>query len=123
VTGQSFTKRGRLCAQADIDRLLKKGKTFSEGALKIKIAGNKMSYNRLAIRIPARAMKKSHERNALRRRIKEIYRGSTSSFKKGYDILVSVRKSDKIPKDYKTVEDLLFTLLTKCGILNETDSD
>ena len=89
---QTFKKEERLCSKKSIDFLFAKGKSFYLHPFKIKWAFEdiKMIYPvQILIVVPKRYFKKAHDRNKIKRHIREAYRKNKSIL---YDSLVAKEK-------------------------------
>jgi ribonuclease P protein component len=74
---QTFKKEERLCSKKSIDFLFAKGKSLYINPFKIKWANQNFNTNypvQILIVVPKRYFKKAHDRNKLKRQIREVYR-------------------------------------------------
>ncbi len=123
----TFSKQERLCGKKYIDELYEKGKVFQISHLRITIL--KHNYNTIApvmilAAVPKSLFKNAHERNLLKRRIKEAYRlnkglllNHTENF--GSKYFLSFRYSSKNIEPYSVIEKSIQKVLIK--INQQTD--
>src|SRR5687768_12587610 len=79
----TFKKTERLCSKKDIELLYSKGRSKFNHPLKVYWLSNQFDGPfpaRLVISVPKRLFKKAHERNRIKRQIREAYRLNKSSF-------------------------------------------
>lgn len=80
-----------VCDARAFDRVFHDGRHAVKGELSLHYAANGMGLSRFAFVIPAKAGK-AHERNELRRKMREIAREAQPSVEPGYDFVFIVRK-------------------------------
>jgi ribonuclease P protein component len=82
-------KTSRLQKKSDIDSVFKKGKSFREGLILLKVLKTGLESSRFAFVISHKVSKKATVRNKLRRRLKNIFQNSLKDGKgMSADILV-----------------------------------
>lgn len=89
---QTFNKQERLCSKKQIDLLFDKGKSNYAYPLKFMYVevNTKLQYPAQAMFVvPKRQFKKAHDRNLLKRRMREAYRLNKVNF---YEYLHSINK-------------------------------
>lgn len=78
MSDRSFPKRERLCAQSDIDRLFRDGRTLRHGPLTLRwVLGPTSAVEgpvKVLISVPKRRVPKSVDRNRIKRQLRELYR-------------------------------------------------
>lgn len=107
---KKLTQKERLKGRNDFLRVLRTGSTKKEPYLKGFICRNGLDYNRIAVVIPKRAGK-SHERNYIRRSIKEIYRTNKNRLYNGFDIVFRVYSGDFASQDYERKKEIILSCL------------
>ncbi len=80
-----------VCDARAFDRVFQEGRHAVKGDLSLHYAANGMGLSRFAFVIPAK-VGKAHERNALRRKLREIAREAQPGVETGFDIVFIVRK-------------------------------
>lgn len=98
-------------------RLYQKGKCAPGRCLVVYCRKNGLSYNRLGL---TAGTKLGHAvvRNRIRRRIREAYRLSESSYVLGYDIVI-VARHRAADADFKEIEACLRTQFEKLGLIRK----
>ncbi|ABV33359.1 ribonuclease P protein component [Pseudothermotoga sp.] len=82
----------RLRFSRDFDRVFRFGAVIQSELLTILYVGNDLEHNRIGV-IVKRKFGKAHDRNKIRRWIKEIYRLKKHDLNKSFDIVVLPRKT------------------------------
>lgn len=88
----SLPKAERLRLTRDFDRVFKEGKALQSDFFTVMYIKNGFEYNRIAVMV-RRKFGKAHQRNKIRRWIKEAYRLMKNDLPKGFDIVILPRKS------------------------------
>ena len=88
---QTFRKKERLRLRKDFDRVFKEGKVVQNDYLVVLYRKNGLGYSRIGI-VVKRRFGKAHDRNRIKRWIREIYRRWKMEFPKGYDYVFLTRK-------------------------------
>ena len=109
----------KLCKKADFNRVYNKGAAIQDPFFVVLYFKNGLPFSRIGTSI-RKKFGKAHDRNKVRRRIKEIYRLNKSSFPCGYDILFIARKdlSDAFKRGqgtYKDLEECLLGIMKRIG--------
>lgn len=89
---ESFPKKFRLRKKDEFIKVYEGKNYFNCGKLSFYILENNLPYCRLGVSIPKK-VGKSVVRNRIKRLIREGFRINHRFFKKGYDIVVNVRKN------------------------------
>jgi len=113
---QRLTRNERLRKKADFDRVFKQGNVVQDNFFVVLYVRNGLPFSRIGVSVKKK-FGKAHDRNRLRRIVKEIFRKNKSAFLPGYDILVIARKelSDSFKSgkaDYHILSDHLLGLLS-----------
>lgn len=114
---QRLTRNERLRRKADFDRVFKQGNVVQDNFFVVLYIKNGLPFSRIGVSVKKK-FGKAHDRNRLRRIVKEIFRKNKSAFQPGYDILVFARKelSDSFKNgeaDYHSLSDHLLGLLSR----------
>lgn len=98
-------------------RLYQKGKSSPGRCLVVYCRKNGLGYNRLGL---TAGTKLGHAvvRNRIRRRIREAYRLSESSYVLGYDIVI-VARHRAAEADFQEIRDCLLTQFEKLGLIRK----
>ncbi|MGJ8454577.1 ribonuclease P protein component [Pseudothermotoga sp. U03pept] len=92
LTDLSLPRHERLRLRRDFDRVFRDGKVFQSDLLTVMYVKNGLTYNRIAV-VVRKKFGKAHDRNKIRRWLKEAYRHMKSDIAKGYDIVIFPRKA------------------------------
>ncbi|MCG0275094.1 MAG: ribonuclease P protein component [Thermosediminibacteraceae bacterium] len=95
-------------------RVYKTGKRVGCPLFSMYARENNLEYSRLGVSI-SKKIGKSVVRNKIKRRIKEAFRTSLENIKKGYDIVISVKKEAR-NADYHEIKGQLIYLLKKLDL-------
>jgi len=86
-------KKNRIISSAIFKEIFAKGSTRENECFKIIFKKNNLDYPRYGIIISTQVSKLAVERNALKRKIRNILRNFLSVFSKGFDIVIIVKKN------------------------------
>lgn len=87
----SFSRQERIGLKRDFDRILKFGKSLENQFLNVFLLKNQLGYSRLGL-IVSRKLGKSHDRNKLKRRLREVFRLNKLHIGKNIDIIIKPKK-------------------------------
>ena len=86
--------KNRLVKRKDFENVQRSGHFFTESNLAIKIAGNNLKETRIGFVVGLKFSKKAVERNLAKRQLREIFQKKLPDIKKGFDMVVMVRKRE-----------------------------
>lgn len=109
--------QNRLTKRKDIEAVFRHGNFFSFGDISLKIAKNKSEETRIGIVVGLKFSKKAIERNRIKRQVRETVRAKLDKIKKGFDIVIMPKKSDKIRLDNKNLEKLIEGVFEKSNLI------
>jgi len=108
-------KKNRLKKKRDFENVFKKGKSFKQGFLLLKMINNKSEKIRFGFIISQKVSKKATIRNKLKRQISEIINSQIKKIKKGIDgILVALPGLEE--KTFSEIKENIDKLFKKAGI-------
>ncbi|MDO9000412.1 MAG: ribonuclease P protein component [Bacteroidota bacterium] len=118
---KNFNKQERLCSKKQIDLLFLKGNNAISFPLKLIYLETDVGYVnpcQAMFVVPKRAFKRAHDRNKLKRRMREAYRLNKASF---YEVLSSNNKKiilsflfvGKKSEDYSLIESAIINHLKR----------
>ena len=110
----ALPKSLRILKPQDFKRVFRQGKRVACDGLSLYFLPNDLGKCRLGISAPKAAFKKSHNRNKIRRLIKEAYRKNRHAIKEALDI-VFLAKSGAESFDYGRAQERVLLLLKKTG--------
>lgn len=96
----------RIVKEKDFANVMKLGRGWRRPEGQLKVMPNQLPHNRYGIIVANKVAKKAHDRNLLKRRLREIVRGSSPSLKTGFDI-VFVAYAPVLKMDYAELEKLI----------------
>ncbi|MGB9790089.1 ribonuclease P protein component [Thermotoga caldifontis] len=113
----SFPRQERLRLKRDFDRVFREGLSLQSDFFTVIYLKNGLDFNRIAI-VVRKKLGKAHDRNRIKRWIRESYRQMKPELPRGYDIVVIPRKTlseilDRI--DYHVIRNELGELLKRIG--------
>jgi ribonuclease P protein component len=111
-------KELRIRKQKDFDRIFSNGSFYSEAFLAIKVSKNDFGFSRFAFIVSNKVSKKAHERNRIKRLLRESVRLSLLEIKQGIDIVFIVR-TDISGRSIVEVASVVDRLLKKSGLLQK----
>ncbi len=111
-----LSKKHRIKKKKEFENVFKKGKSFAESFLIIKVISNEFSFSRFAFISPSKIFKKAVERNKIKRLIRRVVESNNVFIKEGFDIILIARK-EIIKKEYKEIESGTLNLFKKADII------
>ena len=81
-----LSKINRLRKEKDFEKLFKKGKSFKNGFLILKIVRNNLEESRFGFIVSQKDSKKATLRNKVKRRLRDIVQQNIGKIKKGIDV-------------------------------------
>lgn len=110
-------QNSRLQKRKDINLVFKKGKTFKEGLLLLKVLETDLNASRFAFVISQKVSKKANIRNKLKRRLKNINQKLLKGKKnKSRDILMIILPGLE-KKEYKELENIVKKIFGKLKLI------
>lgn len=108
-------KINRIKKKKDFEIIFKKGVSFKNSFLVLKVAKNNLNQNRFGFVISQKVSKKAVVRNKIRRRLSEIINSESKNIKNGLDLVfISLAGLEK--KDFSETKDAVSDLLKKAKI-------
>ena len=105
-----LAKTNRLRKEKDFEKLFKKGKSFKNGFLILKIVQNNLKESRFGFIVSQKVSKKAILRNKIKRRLRDIIRQNIGKIRKGIDVaLIALPGLEK--KNFSETKETLNTLL------------
>ena len=110
-------KENRLRKKRDFEAIFKKGRSFKESFLILKIVKNSLEASRFGFIVSQKVSKNAVVRNKIRRRLSEAIRLNLKDIKKGIDAVLIALPSIK-SKTYPEIKDMLAIIFKKAGLLD-----
>lgn len=112
--------KNRLVKKKDFDKVHNAGQFFSEANIAMKVSKNDLPDTRIGIIVGLKYSKKAVERNKMKRQIRDVFQGKLRQFKKGFDVMVMLRKKETERIDFKKLQKNIDSVLDRSGLLNST---
>ncbi len=103
-------KKNRITSSVTFKEILTKGNTKENECFKIIFKKNDLDYPRYGIVVSTKNSKSAVQRNALKRRIRNILKDSLLVFSKGFDAVI-VTKKNCLNTDFQKLKESLNKLL------------
>ena len=108
-------KINRLKKRKDFEEVFRKGKSYKEQVVYIKVVSNKLRTSRFGFIVSKKISKKAVVRNKIKRRLRELVRINLKRIKSGIDgVLVALPGIEK--KEFYELEEIIERLFKKAGI-------
>ena len=108
-TDQRFPKESRLRNAGQFRAVYSAGRKKTSRSFVVFILPNHSEATRFGLTTP-RKVGKAHERNRIRRRVREILRHSRGALASGYDVVINPRRS-VLDRDFTSIDAELLSLL------------
>ncbi len=120
----TFRKHERLNQKKLIALLFQKGKSFFSHPLATKYLPQEhdLGYHQILISVPKKKIKKAHQRNLIKRRIREAYRQNKTAFSFQRHWLIAYIYSSEDILSYKEIEDKLKDSLLRLSKTEENST-
>lgn len=123
MEGCSFPREERLRNNSGFRNVYKRGRISRGENFLLYILPNNLNRNRAGFSIPAKKVKKSTDRNRIKRLLRETYRLNKGQLQQGFDIIISLSKPGTEGLNLKTVEFEIMGLFKKAGIRHKEMAD
>lgn len=112
-----FAKKEHILKTRDFSKVYRKGSSRRAGNLVLYRLPNGLEYSRIGFSISSKRAALATRRNRIRRVLREIFRLSKKDFKKGFDIVMVLRKDFAGRILYKDVEGIFMKLAREAGLV------
>jgi len=109
--------KNRLTKRRDIEKLQKGGEFFSEANIAVKSVKNGLPETRIGFAAGLKYSKKAVERNLVKRQLRDIVQKMLPRVKKGFDVLVMIRKREEEKVRFEKLEKNIEGVLQKSGLM------
>jgi ribonuclease P protein component len=109
--------KNRLVKKKDFDKVHKDGQFFSKDNIAIKVIKNGLPDTRIGIIVGLRFSKKAVERNKMKREVRDLFQPKLREFKKGFDVMVIVRKKENERIVFKKLQENIKEVLERTDLL------
>lgn len=111
----------RLQNEKEIERVYKKGKSFKEDFLVLKVVKNSLAKSRFAFIVSQKVSKKAVARNKVKRRLRETIKKQTKIISSGFDNLV-IARSEAVERNFPEIEKVLIKLLKRAKLIKWSEN-
>jgi len=111
-------KKNRITSSITFKKIFAKGDVKENKCFKIIFKKNDLDYPRYGIIVSTKNSKSAVQRNALKRKIRNILRNSLLVFSKGFDIVI-ITKKDCLNMNFSKLKESLDKLLLKLLYFNK----
>lgn len=109
----------RVRQKKDFSKIQRYGRRFAADNLQLQCLENRQDETRIGIIVGTKFSKKAVERNALKRKLREIFRQELKNIKAGADIIVSVRGKASGKETRETLQKTVGELLEKSRLIKK----
>ena len=110
ISDERFKKAEHLLKTKDFMAVYKKGARAGAGWVILYYLPNAIAFNRIGFSISSRNIGLATRRNRIRRLFREAFRNKKKDFKKGFDIVLVIKKDPGRQASYKEIEDIFIRL-------------
>jgi ribonuclease P protein component len=107
-----FAKKYRITKKEDFDLIFRKGRSFYADFFMVKILRNDLGFSRFSVLVSKKVSLKAVERNAVKRKLREILKKNSLIFPPNSDIIVYANKSI-LNKSFSEIEKILLKCFGK----------
>lgn len=115
---ESFPKEEHLLKTKDFRLVYNEGAAFKKGGFILYRLQNALEKDRIGFSISSRNIKLASRRNRVRRLLRETYRRNKDVLKRGFDIIVVVKRDPPKTISYSDMERTFLALAKDAGILS-----
>lgn len=108
----------RLTENKDFQTVYRRGRYNATALFSVNVLPNKFGVTKVGIVVNKKVAKKSHDRNLVKRQVREIVRLALPRLKKGQSIVITVRQP-ALAADYKVMEKDILGSFKRLGLLDE----
>lgn len=112
-------KEKRLIQKKDYVKIQRYGRRFSEDNLQLQVLENGENKTRVGLAVGRKFSKKAVERNAFKRKLREIFARELKNIKAGADIIISVRGASGEKQTSAQLKETIFKLLEKSKLFKK----
>jgi ribonuclease P protein component len=109
--------KNRLINKSDFEKVYRFGAFFSFNNIYLKVRENKGTETRVGFSVGIKFSKKAVERNRLKRQLRAIVGKNKENIKKGWDIVIMVKKEGKTKLDSRELEKNVIGVLKKSNLI------
>jgi ribonuclease P protein component len=116
-----LSRAHRLTDNKDFQTIYRRGRYNATALLSVNVLRNKYGVTKIGIVASKKAAKKAHDRNAMKRKVREAARLVYPRLKNAQSIIISI-KAPAMKADYKTLEKDLLGSLKRLGLFLDEDT-
>ena len=111
----------RLTDNKDFQTVYRRGRYNATAFLSVNVLPNKFGVTKVGVVASKKAAKKAHDRNAVKRKVREIVRLAHPKLKSGLSIVISI-KAPALAQDYKTLDKDLLGSFKRLGLFRDENT-
>lgn len=111
----------RLTDNKDFQNVYRRGRYNATALLSVNVLPNKVGVTKVGVVASKKAAKKSHDRNAVKRKVREAVRLAYPRLVTGQNIIISI-KAPAVSADYKSLERDLLGSLKRLGLFKDENT-
>ncbi len=116
-----LSKAHRLTDNKDFQTIYRRGRYNATALLSVNVLPNRYGITKIGVVASKKAAKKAHDRNAMKRKVREAARLAYPRLKSGQSIIISI-KSPAMSADYKALEKDLLGSFKRLGLFADENS-
>ena len=116
-----LSRAHRLTDNKDFQNVYRRGRYNSTAFLSVNILPNKFGVTKIGVVVSKKVAKKAHDRNAVKRKVREAARLAYPRLKSGQNIVISI-KNAALSQDYKVLEKDLLGSFKRLGLFGDENS-
>jgi len=113
-----LSKAHRLTDNKEFQTIYRRGRYNSTALLAVNTLPNRLGITKVGVVVSKKAARKAHDRNAAKRKAREIIRLAFPKIKSGNNIIITL-KAPAVTVEYASLEKDLLVALKRLGLINE----
>ncbi len=111
----------RLTDNRDFQNVYRRGRYNATALLSVNVLASRGGATKIGVVASKKAAKKAHDRNAVKRKVREAARLAYSRLKPGNNVVITI-KAPALTADYKTLEKDLLGSFKRLGLFTDESS-
>jgi ribonuclease P protein component len=119
ISDETFPKKEHIIKTGEFRKVYKEGAAFKRREITLYRMPNGKETNRLGIVVSSRILNRAYRRNRVKRLFRESYRRSKGMLRKGFDLIIVIRRDLGKKIDYTSIYTLFIAAARESGLLNK----